>query len=118
MEDMPEREHPLEEQFRIVANKWCDAHAAADVLEETKTANLSQMILNYKARERQYGPVAHNTAETAVKASKEWHEFITAMVNARKDANRLKVQLEYIRMKFSKWQSVNANARQERFMSR
>lgn len=114
--DMIAGERPLSEQYRIVAKQWVDAHAAAELLEETKSANLAEMILNYKAEQGE--PVPHNQAETAVKASADWKEFVAEMVEARRMANRYKVQMEYIRMKFSEWQSLNANARQERQLSR
>ena len=37
---------PLSEQYRIVAKSWVDADAAANLLEETKSAVLSRMMLN------------------------------------------------------------------------
>ncbi len=99
--------YPISEQFRIVAKQWVDADNAARLLEETKTAVLSQ-------RMKALGdmPTAH--AERDVKSSPEWHDFIKEMVEARSKANRLKVQLEFIRMKFSEQQSFEATARVER----
>jgi hypothetical protein len=78
----------LSEQFRIVAKKWVEADSAA------------------------YMPVSR--AETIVKASDEWSDFIAKMIEARKHASLLKVQLEYIRMRFSEQQSIEATARAER----
>ena len=43
----------------------------------------------------------------------EWLNFITKMVKARERAALLKVQLEYIRMRFSEWQSHAATRRAE-----
>jgi hypothetical protein len=48
-----------------------------------------------------------------VKASDEWREFVTKMVEAREKAALLKVKLEYIRMKFHEWQSYEATKRAE-----
>jgi len=48
-----------------------------------------------------------------VKASPEWHEYLTQMVYAREKTNMLKVQLEYIQMQFSEWQSSEATRRAE-----
>lgn len=109
--EMPERDRPLSEQFRVVAKAWADADAAANLLEETKTATLSQKMLKL-------GDMPVSRAEMTVKASDEWHEYLETMVAARKEANIRKVQMEYIRMRFSEWQSLNANARDERRMSR
>jgi len=96
----------ISEQYRVIAKKWVDADAAASLLEETKTAVLARLIA-------EQGDIPHNRAEANVKASGQWEDFITKMVNARKQAALLKVQLEYIRMKFSEWQSYEATRRAE-----
>jgi len=97
---------PISEQFRIVAKQWVDADNAARLLEETKTAVLAQRM----AAEGDI-PAAH--AERNVKASDEWHAFIHGLVDARTAANRLKVQLEFIRMQASEHQSFEATKRAE-----
>lgn len=97
---------PWSEQFRIVAKEWVDLDKAATLLEETKTLVLSQKI-------KALGDMAHNRAEAEVKASPEWHDHVSKMVEARSAANLKKVQLEFIRMRFAEWQSENANRRAE-----
>ena len=98
---------PISEQFRIVAKGWAQKNAAAQLLSETKTAVLAQMI-------SRHGDIPHNKAERLVKASEEWHDFIQKMVEAQEAANMAKVQMEYIRMQFNEWQSKEATARAER----
>lgn len=97
---------PLSEQFRLVAKKWIDADAAANILEETKSAFLAK-------RMAEQGDVPVSRAEMTVKASQEWAEYVESMVNTRKQAALLKAQLEYIRMKFTEQQSVEATRRAE-----
>ena len=97
---------PLSEQYRLIAKKWVDAKAAADLLEESKTAVLSQRMVSS-------GEQTVSKAEMLVKASSDWHEYLKTMVEARKTANMLKVQLEYIQMQFSEWQSSEATRRAE-----
>jgi hypothetical protein len=97
---------PLSEQFRIVAKKWVDADAAASILEESKSAFLSRLM-------SEKGDMPVSKAEMQVKASQEWQEYIDHMTQSRADASRLKVQLEYIRMKFNEWQSIEATKRAE-----
>ena len=97
---------PLSEQYRIVAKKWVDADGAANMLEETKSAVLSRMMV-------ELGDMPVSKAEMQVKASDAWREHITQMVEARSQASLLKVQMEYIRMKFHEWQSHAANRRAE-----
>ena len=104
---VPEKDRPLSEQYRIIAKKWVDSEAAAAILEETKSAFLSQRMLAL-------GEMPVSKAEMQVKASIEWTEHLDAMVVARKDANLLKVHLEYIRMRFQEQQSAEATARKER----
>jgi hypothetical protein len=109
--EIPENERSLSEQFRIVAKRWVDLDGAARMLEEMKTATLSEMI-------GQKGDMSHNKAEREVKASPEWKEFVTSMVNARTSANMAKYQLKYIEMQHWEWQQKNATRRSEMQMSR
>jgi hypothetical protein len=97
---------PLSEQYRIVAKAYVDADSAASLLEETKSAVLARMMTSL-------GDMPVSRAEMQTKASKEWGEFITSMVEARQKAAFLKVKLEYIRMKFHEWQSIEASKRAE-----
>jgi hypothetical protein len=106
--EMLERDRPISEEFRLVAKQWVDAHAAANLLEETKTSVLSRMMMNLD------GKLSVNRAEMQVKASADWHEHIEKMVEARKRADLLRVQMKYIEMRFSEWQSADANQRKER----
>ena len=97
----------ISERFRITAKKWVDADSAASLLEECKSAFLAQKMAAFGD-----GPVSR--AEMAVKASGEWTDYIGKMVRAREQASLLKVNLEFIRMQFSEWQSIEATARAER----
>jgi hypothetical protein len=97
---------PLSEQYRVVAKAYVDADSAASLLEETKSAVLARMMLSL-------GDMPVSRAEMQTKASAEWGEFVTSMVKAREKAAFLKVKLEYIRMKFNEWQSLEASKRAE-----
>jgi hypothetical protein len=97
---------PLSEQFRLVAKKWVVAEAAASLLEDTKSAVLSQQM-------QALGHMPVSKAEMTVKASAEWGEHVGKIIEARKSANLLKVQMEYLRMKGSEWQSHEATKRAE-----
>jgi hypothetical protein len=97
---------PWSEQFRVVAKEWVELDRAATMLEETKTAVLSQRMAALGDM-----PVSH--AEREVKSSVEWQDYIRAMVDARSQANLKKVQMEYLRMKFMEWNSENASRRAE-----
>lgn len=108
---MKESERPLSEQFRVVAKKWVDLDAAANLLEETKSAVLAQKMLAL-------GDMPVSRAEMMVKGSAEWSEHIAKIVEARREANLAKVQMKYIEMRHMEWQSANANLRHEARLSR
>ncbi len=97
---------PFSEQFRIAAKEWVEADAAATILEETKSAVLSQMMVKL-------GDIPVSRAEMQVKASPEWKDHIDRMVKAREAANLLKVKMEWLRMRFGEWQSQEATKRAE-----
>jgi len=97
---------PLSEIFRKYADDWVDKDAAARILEETRTLRLAQKC-------KALGNIAVNKAEQTVKASLAWQREIEDEVNARTEANRAKVRLEYIRMKHTEWVNSEANNRAE-----
>ncbi len=113
--NLPAREQPISEQFRIVARQWVDADAAASLLEELKTTTLEKMKSDLIARE---GDMADNKAERMTKCTDEWSTYLREMCEHRAKAQRLKVQLEYLRMKFAEAQSMEATARHEARLSK
>ncbi len=114
-QEMPEREQSTVEKFRLVALQFCDADAAASLMEELKTTTLSKMKADLISRE---GPMADNKAETTVKASHEWEEYIRDMCGHRAKATKFKLQLEFLRMLDRKEDREAWAARTEHRMSR
>lgn len=110
MTDAPASNLSWSEQYRIVAKEYVALKAAADMLEETKSAVLAK-------RMSALGDMPVSRAEMAVKGSDEWSDYIKTMVEAREQAELKRVQLEYIRMKFMEWQSANATQRAEMRLS-
>lgn len=109
---MKEGDIPISEAYRLRAREWVQADKAASLLEESKSIAFSQMV--NRTISSAVGKMPHNRAEAIVKASNEYKEYIEKMVMLRSEANLLKVEVEYIRMKFSENQSAEANARSER----
>ena len=97
---------PPSERFRISAKDWVEKDGAARLLEESKTAVLAQRMKALGDK-----PAAH--AERDVKASEEWADYIKKMVDARTAANLAKVRMEWCRMRFSEWISLDATRRAE-----
>jgi hypothetical protein len=100
---------PISEQWHRAARDWVEAEDAAQLLEETKSSVFSEMV--NKVKEGEPG-MAHNAAESLVKASSEWRDYVKQIVKARTKANYAKVERDYMRMRFSEWVSEDANHRQ------
>ena len=108
--ELPEREQPISEQFRIVAKQWVDADAAASLMEELKTTTLEKMKQRIIEDE---GPMAENKAERQAKCDPEWEAYLRGMCAHRATANRLKVQMKYLEIKHREWIGLDATARAE-----
>lgn len=98
---------PLSELYRIAAEEWVDLDGAARLLEDTKSAILAQWMSDYS-------DIPVSRAEAKVKSSDDWLRLVEDTVTARTKANKKKVELEYLRMKFSEEVSREATARVER----
>ena len=104
--EMDESTSPLSELYAKAGAKWADLDAAAQLLEDTKSAEMAQ-------RQTQLGDIPVNRAEQIVKSSPEWMARLEQTVEARRLANVAKVQLEVIRMRYFEEANKNANARVE-----
>jgi hypothetical protein len=101
---------PISEQYRTAANLWVDADAAASLLEETKSAYFADMTSKLISENIK---LAVNRAEVLVKSSPQWKDHVTKMVEARRQANLYKVQMEFLRMRFQELMSQEATHRAE-----
>jgi hypothetical protein len=97
---------PWSDRYREAGEEWADKEAAASLLEECRSAVMAQ-------EQTKLGDIPVNRAEQTVKASPAWKEYNEKMVEARRQANIAKVNLEATRMKFLEWNNVEANARAE-----
>ncbi len=96
----------IAERFRVTAKKWHELDSAASLLEELKSATLSQKMM-------ELGDMPVSRAEMEVKASDEWRDYLRQMVETRSKANLEKVQMEWLRMRFQEQMSQEASARAE-----
>ena len=96
VQPMRQDERPISEQFRIVALHYVDADGAASLLEELKTTTLADMKTKLML---EIGDMPDSKAERIVKSTPEWRGYITKMVEARSQAHKLRLQLEFLRMK-------------------
>lgn len=87
---------PISDQYRAAARDWARTDGAARQLEETKTSVLAKMMKALGGGEK---PPPLAAAERDVKASQEWHDFITEMVLARTAANLARVEMDTLQMR-------------------
>ena len=97
---------PQSELYRESAIRWADLDAAARMLEEGKSAVLSQ-------RMAQLGDMPVSKAELTVKASEFWSDYIKKMVRAKTEANKARIEMVYVKMRYWEQSSQAATERQE-----
>ena len=97
---------PLSEIWKEAADDWVDKDAAARMLEETKSLRFAQLCA-------MQGDIPVNRAEQTVKASRNWYDEVTTIVNSRTEANKAKVRMESIKMRHSEHMNDEANHRTE-----
>ena len=72
---------PISEIYYEVGVQWSEAEAAADIMDDLKSAFLSKKMQDYVAMDPK---MALNRAESTVKASPEWEDYIRKAVGLRK----------------------------------
>src|SRR3954471_1901502 len=80
------------EKYRLAGEDWAGKEAAAQILEDLKSATMAQW-------QTELGDIPVNRAEQLVKSSARWQKYIADTVEARRAANRAKVYKEFIKMK-------------------
>src|SRR5882762_10013374 len=96
------------ERYHEAAVEWADADAAASLLEETKSAVLSDMVTEMLSKNIS---MAVNRAEALVKSSSRWRAFVTDMVELRRKANMANFPRENIGMRHSEKMPQEATLR-------
>jgi hypothetical protein len=72
-------------ELMVSGEDWADKDAAANLLEEGKKSLLSQLAIAEQAP-------SHVKAEASAMASKQYQDYVAAMIEARRVANRAKVR--------------------------
>lgn len=97
---------PISEVWYEAATNWVELEGAANLLEETRSAVLSQMMARC-------GDVPVSRAEQTVKATPEWEDHVRKVVAARTAANKAKIKVDFLKMRFWEKQSAAATERME-----
>lgn len=97
---------PYSEIYRMAGEDWADKEAAAQLLEDSKSAVMAQW-------QTELGDIPVNRAEQIVKASARWRDYIQDTVDSRRAANKAKVYLESVKMRAMELHAAEANQRTE-----
>ena len=101
---------PYSEQYRLAAEDWVDKDAAARLYEETKSAELER---RKHALIKETGDMPDNRAERLIKSSDDWMAYVRKVVDTKTEANRARVALKVLEMRYYELASQNATARAE-----
>ena len=98
----------IAEQFRLHGEDWADLNAAADLLEKNKDTIKANLVVHFLKTEK-----AVSKAEYMAEASPEYSEHLSLMIEARRKANRAKVQYDSDRVFIDMLRSVESTRRAE-----
>lgn len=89
-----------------LGEQWCDANAAADILEETRKSVLAEIMVTGNAKSRA-------EREDSALSSSIYKQHLSAMVDARRVANRKRVQFDAAKVKIELMRSMESTRRAE-----
>lgn len=98
---------PYSEIWKESADAWADLDNAARLLEETKSSVLAKWMTEIG------DDVPVNRAEREVKSSERWHDYVERTVRARTAAEKAKIEMEFVKMRYFEAQSKAATERTE-----
>jgi hypothetical protein len=117
--EIPERERPLSELYRIAGDAWVEAKFKRDKIKGLKTTMLERQKRDLIEEARQAGTRMTNAeAERIIEMSTEWEQYIIGLAEAERDTESAWIKCQEIEMRFGEWQSQEANARKEQRISR
>lgn len=117
--DLPEREQPISERFRIAGDAWVEAKKKRDLIKGLKNTMLERQKRDLIEEARESGSRMTNAeAERIVEMSAEWERYICGLVDADAETESAWVKCQELEMMYGEWQSREANARKERQMGR
>lgn len=109
--EMPERERPISEEYRIASKEAVRLKSIARLSEDLKPSKFAELMLLHN-------DLAVSRAEIAVRASKEWKDHVASVVAAGEAADYAHKRVKWIEMRFQEWVMQQAGARHERQMGR
>lgn len=117
--EMPERERPISEVFRLAGDAWVLAEYEYDKLKALRdTVFERRRKAVVEAAKRAEIKMTLADAEREVVASDEWEQYERDLVEAKRIRDAAWVRRKEVELQFQEWVSSDANSRKERAMGR
>jgi hypothetical protein len=115
----------LTDEVIALGERWADNDAAAAALEESRKSVLAKLQLEYSLEGVSAGvgsakpkPMSAAQAEVRALADPRYEQHLDLMVEARKEAHRMRVRYDMGKMRLELYRSLQATLRQEMHMNR
>jgi hypothetical protein len=121
VKDMPERERPISELFRIAGVKFLAARKAFKTLDDTEKVRLARLKQKYIDQCRAIDRAAKITdaaAERHVFISEEWEEYLLHKIELDSAMGLCKLEMDELKMRHEEKRERSADNRSERYLSR
>lgn len=113
--EIPQKDMPLSELYRLKGLQWADHHAAWYALEKNRKTTLERLKMDiwrsYKARGQK---VTEALVDREARCLDAWKEYQDMLFFHNEERLRLRVELDSIDMANGERMSMEANARKER----
>lgn len=113
--EMPERERPISERYRLQGKVWADLKRQHKRLKEEGDVLLAKGKLKFIESGAAKSDAA---AERLHLVTADHAKYLDALVLAEHREDLAKIELRALEMEYGEWQSADANARRERQMGR
>lgn len=113
--EIPKADRPISERYRLAALDWVDKDAAARAYDDLRHTTRERMKQDLIDRE---GDMPDSHAERRVMATKDWEDYVRAGHAAKTEANKARVYVDVLKMKFQEWIGADASARAEMKLTR
>lgn len=117
--EMPEKERPVAEVFRLKAEEWAEADARAyfaDKMRDTVYERLRQTMFDQAVAEGK--KISLNEAGRLVTMSEAWESHLHKVAKARQQANQLWGERKAIEIAHEDVKNRDSNVRHDKQLSR
>lgn len=113
--EMPVKDRPLSEIYRLKGLEWADHQAAWYALEKNRKTTLERIKMDMWKKAKIRGEkITEAYVDRAARCSAEWEQYQDKLFEHNEKRLHLRVELDSIDMAAGERMSAEANARKER----